>query len=370
MTDKKYLTKENLLITSKDCSNIFDGFKNDKERIKYMSHAYRNMNIAKAFGVFYGFDVDNDVKHNKNVNSVYSIEIGQVYSANVKQFDKNTLTFDIPGVKEEIIAKDNFSTCVDEINAYLLTHNNKLMFEVREKKHDKYIVSVTQAYYKAWVNKINKAIENKHGIHVHIDELVKGGYVCHTNIDELIELTGKNYTHSVFIPGSQIVLNIERDFEKWVGEDVIVVPQKFMDFQTIGYGANQLTEKSLVSSRKLVLQILGMKSMYEIYNDEMSKKKLAESNANVKFEKTVFEGTVTGIIYSSKKTGIFVELNDKYITGLMPTNSLDLANYKPGDKINVRISEFEVQEGKEPFVLNKKGTSILKCNVRPVFEKV
>ena len=54
----------------------------------------------------------------------------------------------------------------------------------------------------------------------------------------------------------------------------------------------------------------------------------------------------------------------------MPTNSLDLANYKPGDKINVRISEFEVQEGKEPFVLNKKGTSILKCNVRPVFEKV
>ena len=127
MTDKKYLTKENLLITSKDCSNIFDGFKNDKERIKYMSHAYRNMNIAKAFGVFYGFDVDNDVKHNKNVNSVYSIEIGQVYSANVKQFDKNTLTFDIPGVKEEIVAKDNECSILrkeDETKAYFGCHTD------------------------------------------------------------------------------------------------------------------------------------------------------------------------------------------------------------------------------------------------------
>ena len=365
MTKNKNFEK---LLTANECEGTFGMFRNDRDRLKYMSKAYKNMSIAKAFGIYYGLEVDNALKANKAINTVNVIEVGKIYSGTVKQFDKNLLTFEIPGVKEEIVSKDNLWNCVDSVNAYLATHNNKLLFEVREKKDNKYYVSVIQGYYRAWADKINKAIENKNGISVHIDELVKGGYVCHTYINELIELTGKTYTHSVFIPGSQIVLNIERDFEKWIGEDVIVVPQKFMDFKTIGFGANQLIEKSLVSSRKLVLQILGMKNMYEIYNDAQTKAKLAEANPNVSVEPVVFEGTVTGIINSGKKTGIFVELNDKYITGLMPIEECDLLNYKTGDPINVRIKEFEVQEGKEPFVLNKRGTSLIKCNVRPVFE--
>ena len=356
------------LLTAADMENLFGGFNNDKERIKYMSHAYKNINLAKAFGIFYNMEVDNSLKSNKAINTVSIIEIGNVYMGTVKEFTKTSLTFDVPGVKEEIIAKDNFTTCIDEVNAYLATHNNKLLFEVREKKDNKFIVSVIQGYYRAWTDKINKAIENKNGINVHIDELVKGGYICHCDIKELNDLTGRSYTHSVFIPGSQIVLNIERDFERWIGQDVTVVPQKFMDFKTIGYGSNQLIEKSLVSSRKLVLQIMGMKNMYEIYNDAMTKMKLAEANANVTIENTVFEGTVTGIINSAKKTGIFVELNGKYITGLMPVDSDKVFNYKPGDPINVTIAEFEIQEGKEPFTLNKRGTSIVKCNVRPVFK--
>ena len=41
--------------------------------------------------------------------------------------------------------------------------------------------------------------------------------LCHTDIWPINELTGKNYTSSVFIPGSLIVLNIESDFNKWIG---------------------------------------------------------------------------------------------------------------------------------------------------------
>ena len=111
------------------------------------------------------------------------------------------MTFDIPGVKEELICKEPFATCMDSIRNYLLTHDNKLMFEVREYNHGKYYVSVINAYYKAWENLIKKAIEHEDGINVHIDELVKGGYVCHTNITTLTELTGKSYISSVFIPG-------------------------------------------------------------------------------------------------------------------------------------------------------------------------
>ena len=359
------------LITAADMEDVFAGFKNDKERIKYMKNsAYGKMNLAKSFSIFYGVDIDPSLKSDKSLNTINVIKVGNVYTGTVKEFTKNSLTFEIPGVKEELVAKDNLWGCVDAVNAYLATHNNKLLFEVREKKGNKYIVSVIQGYYRAWTNKINKAIENRNGINVHIDELVHGGYICHTEIKELTELTGKTYTHSVFIPGSQIVLNIERDFDRWIGQDVIVIPQKFMDFKTIGYGADQLVERSLVSSRKSVLQMIGMKNMYDIYTDMQTKQKLATMSQNVTIEQPVFEGTVTGIINSNKHTGIFIELNDKYITGLLPIEYSDLVNYRPGDPINVRISSFSVQEGKEPFTMNKRGNAVIKCNVRAIFEKV
>ena len=336
------------LITAADVFDVLDSpFADDKERIRYISQHYGNMSVAKAFSVYYGLELDDEIKSNRNVNTVNVIELGKIYTGTVKEFTKNIMTFDIPGIKEEII--------------------NKLMFEVRQKDHDKYYVSVINAYYKAWENIIKKAIEHEDGIQVHIDELVKGGYVCHTNISTLSELTGKNYTSSVFIPGSHIVLNIERDFEQWIGQDVMIVPQKFVEFKKdIRTG---LTENSLVGSRKRVLQIIGTKNMYDLWNDLETKKKLATLANKTEVKSDIYGGTVTGIINSNKKTGIFVELDGMYITGLMPIDSSELLDYKPGDKINVVISEFEVQEGKEPFIINKKN-QIVKCNVRPVFELV
>jgi len=341
----------------------------DKERIKYIKNAYAHMSLAKAFAVYYGKDISNETKNSPLVNNIVNIELGHLYVGTVESFNKNSITFTIPGVKEELYCNENFTSCADAIEKYLLTHDNKLVFEVREKRDNKYYVSVIHGYYKLWTNKIMKAIEKQQPINVHIDELVKGGYICHTTIDELYSLTGKNYTHSVFIPGSHIVLNIEHDFDKWIGENVNIIPQKFVDFKTIGFGSNKLIEKSLVGSRKLVLQNEGNKNLYEMYNNYVLKNKLAESNANVSIESVVYEGTVTGIINSSKKTGAFVELDDKYITGLMPVDSIDILNYKPGDHIRVKIKEFEIQEGKDPFVLNKKG-NVIKCNTRAVFELV
>jgi len=348
--------------------DIFSGFKNDRERIKYIKKAYGHMSIAKAFAVYYGEDISQETKNSPIVNNVINIELGHVYVGNVDTFNKTNIVFTIPGVKEELVSNENFTTCYDDIQSYLATHDNKLAFEVREKRDNKYIVSVIQGYYKIWSNKIMKNIERQQPIHVHIDELVKGGYICHTGIDELNSLTGRNYTHSVFIPGSHIVLNIEHDFEKWIGEDVDIIPQKFVDFKTIGYGASKMVEKSLVGSRKLVLQNEGNKNLYDIYNETMLKNKLIESGKNVNIEDIIYNGTITGIINSSKKTGAFVELDDKYITGLMPVDSFDILDYKAGDHVKVKIKEFEIQEGKEAFIVNKKG-NLIKCNTRPVFER-
>jgi ribosomal protein S1 len=354
--------KNNRLLTYADMNeeSNFPIFKNGLERIKYMKKAYSNMSLSKAFSIYYDIDIAPEIKTNKYINNVQDIEVGKIYSAVVKSFDKNGIEFDMPGVKDEIISKENFNDCADAINNYLLNHNNKLLFEVREHNNNRYVVSVMQAYYKKWVQNINAAIQHEQGINVHIDSLVRGGYICHTNITTLCNLTGKNFTHAVFIPGSHIVLNIEHDFEKWIGQDVTIIPQKFGEFRDIKTG---MIENSLVGSRKKVLQILGMNNIHEIYNKWL----LGETYDNVTYESESYDGIVTGIINSNNKTGIFVELVDQYITGLMPIDAIDLLDYKPGDLIRVRIKEFEVQEGKDPFTYNKKG-QLLKSNVRPVFD--
>ena len=357
--------KNQKLITASDSFDVLESpFKDEKDRIRYITEHYGKMDIAKAFSLYYGLELTNEDKDN-DVNVVNVIELGKIYTGTVKEFTKNIMTFDVPGVKEELVCKEPFATCMDSINNYLLTHDNKLMFEVREKERGKYYVSVINAYYKAWENMISRAIEKEETIDVHIDELVNGGYTCHTRITPLCELTGKEYISSVFIPGSHIVLNIERDFEKWIGEDVTIIPQKFVEFKKdykTGY-----TENSLVGSRKRVLQILGMKNMFELWNDLETKKKLAKMANKSDVKSDVYNGTVTGIINSAKKTGIFIELDGKYITGLMPIDAYDLLDYKAGDSVSVRIQKFEVQEGRDPFIINKKN-QVVKCNVRPVFE--
>lgn len=349
------------LITFNDVKDDdFPLFKSDKERIKYMSRTYRNMSISKAFSVFYNVDIDKDVKSNKAINNVSVIEIGSIYNGIVKTFSKNEITFELPGCKYELISKENLYDSYDNINNYLLTHANTIMFEIKSKKDNKYYVSILDAYYKLWLKNINNYIQYENEIDVHIDKLVTGGYMCHTNIDTINELTGKQYTHFVFIPGSNIVLNIERDFDKWVGQDVSIIPQKIVDFRDFKTGN---VGKSLVGSRKRVLQIYGMNNIHDLYNKFM----LVKSNDNVKYENESFDGIVTGIINSANKTGIFVELDNLYITGLMPIDSSDLLDYKPGDNIKVKIKEFEIQEGKDPFLFNKRG-KLIKANVRPVFE--
>ena len=355
------------LLTYKDIEEDIFNTMSDRERIQYTKHAYAHMSLAKAMSVYYGEEISNELKSSPAINNIVTIELGQVYVGLVNSFNKTSMTFTIPGVKEELYCNENFTSCADAINQYLATHDNRIAFEVREKKDNRYYVSIIHGYYKLWSAKIMKMIDKMQPINVHIDELVKGGYICHTKIDELNILTGRNYTHSVFIPGSHIVLNIEHDFEKWIGADVDIIPQKFVDFKTIGYGPNKLIEKSLVGSRKLVLQNVGNKNLYEIYNNHQLMSKLIESGKNVNTEEVIYDGTVTGIINSSKKTGAFVELDGYYITGLMPIDSMDIFNYKPGDKVRVKIKEFEVQEGKDPFIVNKKGI-VVKCNTRAVFE--
>lgn len=355
---------QNLIGAYVDENDILNSmFMNDKDRIKYNSRAFANMSIAQAFAKTYGVQISDESKKNKTMNTVTNIEVGQLYLGEVKEFGKDILTFVIPGVKEELICKENFNSCIDAMRNYLMTHNNQLMFEVREKKNNTFIVSVTNGYFRYWMHQIENDIQKEQPINVHIDEVVKGGFMAHVNIDPLVAITGKEYTNSVFIPGSQIVLNIEKDFEKWVNQDIDIIPQKVVDFKR-DYITGCI-EKSIVGSRKRLLQLDGYQNLYDLW----LKAHLAEKNENVTYEKPILDGHVTGIINSAKKQGVFVELDNMNITGLMPIDPNKLLDYHPGDPIQVKIKEFEVQEGKDAFKTTRKG-KVVTCNTRPVFEIV
>ena len=336
-------------------------FVNDKDRIRYVSNITKDMSIVEAFAKCYGFKVTDEAKEKHETNTVTVVHVGQLYLGRVKTLEKNVLTFEIPGVKEELVAIENFNSCIDELRNYLLTHDNMLMFEAREKRQDKFMVSVCNGYYRYWMKLLEDKIQKEQPVDVHIDELVKGGYMAHIDIDPLCEITGKSYTNSVFIPGSQIVLNIEKDFEKWIDQDIQMIPQKVVDFKKdFKTGA---IEKSIVGSRKRLLQIDGMQNLYDIWN----KKRLAEKNTNVTYVNPTLNGHVTGIINSNNNHGVFVEIDDMNITGLLPLEPKKLLDWHPGDLIDVKIKEFEVKEGKDAFVTSRKG-KVIKCNTRPVFE--
>ena len=350
-----------------DLLNVFDSpYANDAKRIKAVSKEYNKMGIAKAFSLYYGIQLSNEIKQNRQVNNVSVLEVGKIYTGSVKGFNNGSIEISYAGCKEEIVCKESFASCIDAITNYLLTHDNKIMFEVREKKKDSYYVSVINAYYKSWLSMINKAIEHEDCIEVHLDELVKGGYTGTTPITPLVQLTGKDYVSSIFVPGSHIVLNIEHNFEQWVGENIYIVPQKFVEFKKDVKAG--LIENCLVGSRKRRLQIIGMQNLYDMYTAMENSIKLAQIAGKTEIEKPVYEGVVTGVINSKEKTGVFVEVTEKFITGLLPVDSYDLLDYKPGDPVNVYVKEFEVQKGKEPFILNKNG-QVIRCNVRPIFAK-
>lgn len=342
-----------------DLENLFTEWSNDRERIKAISRRYKTASITDAFKGVYGSEIG-DIQITKEVakkiNRVVSLEVGHVYSGYVKNIDKHGIEFDVNGVKDEIRCKENFNDCIDNVRNYLLNHNNQLYFEVREISKGKVTVSVINGYYKKWCEAMEDFNMRNIPIDVMIDDLVNGGYVSHCLIEPLCELTGKEYTHSVFIPGSQIILNIETNFEQWIGQVVEIIPQNFVKFRNVG----TLVENSLVGSRKKLLQLKGIENLHQLWTTYSLGKK-----DNVKVTLDDMEGTVTGIINSNKKQGVFLEIADKYFNGFLPTK--EFRKYHVGDTVRVKIKDFEVQDGKQAFEYNKKG-KIKRCNTRVVFE--
>jgi exoribonuclease R len=88
------------------------------------------------------------------------------------------------------------------------------------------------------------------------------------------------------------------------------------------------------------------------------------------------KGLVTGVINTAKKCGVFVELPELNITGLVSLKSDELVNYKPGDEVDVRIVSFDEIRYYDkdydqvrhaiPYVIT--DNLVKECNLKPVLQ--
>lgn len=343
-----------------DQSNEFPAFSSERDRLRYMSEHYGKFDIVKAFSLYYNKNVNVSKETAENMFNVTTMELGKTVLATVKSWNKDGMEFEIPGVKEEIVTSERFDKSNLHFQQYLNQHNNQLSVEVREFKRGRWIVSVMNAYHKLWRKSIEHAIKREDGMQVHINSITRGGFLCTSPIWTLNELTGENYTVCCFIPGSQITLGIETDFDKWIGQDVVVVPQKFGTFRA-KVGAPM--EDSIICSRKRCLQKVGIQNLYTLYTTYNLKNKVSPDS-----EPQVFNAHVSGVINSNSRQGVFVEIDDKYITGMLPVPSDELLDYTPGMQLKVKIKSFDMPEGMDAFLV--KNDRIIKCFVKPVFELV
>jgi ribosomal protein S1 len=193
-------------------------------------------------------------------------------------------------------------------------------------------------------------------------QLTRGGFMGKAVIPNVSEFVGEEYLVDAFIPGSQIVLNITDDFEQFVGKEVYAFVLNY-----IPKPGN--SGMSLICSVKEVLKYIGELNMISMFNEWCDETEVWKGI----LEKT-YEGKVTGIINSSKKCGVFVEIPELNITGMVQTKPEELVGYKPHAAVGVKITGFEEElfynaaanqmQHAEPYVI--ENGCLKKCSLKPI----
>jgi ribosomal protein S1 len=209
---------------------------------------------------------------------------------------------------------------------------------------------------------VQKIIGNPQSVRVKNLQLTKGGFTGKAVLPTVSKFVGEEYTVDVFIPGSQIVLNITDNFEQFIGKEVDAFIINYMTKP----GSNAL---SLVASAKELIKFRGECKLIEMFKSWCEEGQLWKDTEN-----STFDGRVTGVINSSKKCGVFVELPSLNMTGLVPVEASELVNYKADSLVKVKITGFDEEkkyntitkqmEHVDPYVI--EDGCLVRCNLKPV----
>lgn len=347
---------------------VWPEYKSEKERIKWNTTKYADHTIVEAFEEEYQTPIKAD---NASIESTPSeLHIGDIINVSILEVSKRSVVFDTRNIK------DNIYSAVD-LSKYERFKNPAYCSPIRgiEAK----VTNITKAgvkidviepmiesYVMRNVNKpwLQKEIGNPHTVRVMNLQLTRGGFLGKVALPNVSNFLGEPYLVDAFIPGSQIVLNITDNFEQFIGKDVNAFIVNYIEKP----GSNKM---SLVCSVKEYLKFNGECLMIDMFKNWCDDNEVWKTTTE--FNNT---GIVTGVINSSKKCGVFVELPNLFITGMVSVSPADLVKYKPGDRINVKIDGFEEEVYYNPIIQQTQHVEpykitngcIEKCTLKPILK--
>lgn len=335
-------------------------FKTEKERIRAYSKRYANVSISEAMC---GIKEETINIPQLPVTPV----VNGIYKARITKHGDYVSVHGL-SAKEQVICRNNLKRYT---NMEMTDREIDVKVVAIDKLRQTITIDVLQPLFENWINSImeDKTIQYNvkapKVVSVSNLRLGNGGFIGKAEIQAISEFIGEPYYVDAFIPGSQIVLNIESDFNRWNGATV--------DTFVAGYTTrpDSVNQMSLICSRKALLNFSGNLTKIELYGDYCTQGKKWKS-----FTKSSFVGTVTGVINSSKKCGVFVELPLFNITGMINMEPERLVEFKAGDEVSVRITDFEQMLEYDPSTGNmihqepyKIENGCLKsCILKPVLE--
>lgn len=368
------IIRQQKIIQDEPTNFVWPEFKNEQERIRFYSEKFKDTTFEDAFSEVYGEKIKiKDTLSTIAINALpYEVSVGELIDVSLIAVTKDNVTIDAFNVKENIVCKNNlykykkFQKPFEPI---------AMQAKVIKKDSKQVIVDLIEPIYDVWKEQIalnpifqydTKEYKSTIATNLH---LINGGYTCKVNVPNVSDFVEDDYFVDAFIPGSQIVLNIETDFSRWEGKTVPVFVTNFMP--------SPLNPNKMVAvcSAKRYLQHCGNINMINIF-----KHYTEDTDWWKTFTKTPLQGVVTGVINSSKKCGVFVEIPTYNITGMIMMKPQDIVKYAPQMKIMVNIEGFDlptyyndevgqIQHGL-PYVF-KEGTNILeRCDLKPILKIV
>lgn len=311
-------------------------FNTEGERIKAMTEKYKEDSIQESFAKEY------KIRFSKSFLRDVSTSFGETemdpqpgdnIMLRIKDITKKGVAFYQGNIKETIKCNTNLyqyprlRDCFAEmkpISCKVISRNiNEIVVDPLAGMLDDWIASTTldlQSQYHMTEDR-SITVESLH--------LVRGGFTGRIRVDTISNFCGKDMYMEAFIPGSQIVLNVEYDFEKWEGQSV----QAFVTNYTNKPGNSNMT---LICSVKELLRHEGNKQIIEWFKMYCDDSKEWDEVSN-----QVFDGVITGVCHTQNKCGAFVELPDQHITAMIPLKPEQLCHYKRGADIRVMIDHFD-----------------------------
>lgn len=343
-------------------------YKSEKERINRNTTKYADHTIVEAFEEEYRIPIKVDSVSIESTPS--ELHIGDIINVSILEVSKRSVVFDTRNIKDNIYSAVDLSKYERFKNPAYCSPIRDIEAKVTDITKSGVKIDVIEPMIESYVmrnvNKpwLQKEIGNPHTVRVRNLQLTKGGFLGKVALPNVSNFLGEPYLVDAFIPGSQIVLNITDNFEQFIGKDVNAFIVNYIEKP----GSNKM---SLVCSVKEYLKFNGECLMIDMFKNWCDDNEVWKTTKE--FNNT---GIVTGVINSSKKCGVFVELPNLFITGMVNVSPADLVKYKPGDRINVRIDGFEEEVYYNPVIQQMQHVEpykitdgcIEKCTLKPILK--